>query len=330
MKKILTLLFLLTNLVFAGVNENLFIAIEKNDISGVKLALKNGAKLNINDKHGQSPLLLSLKDSKLDIVKYLVEKGANIREKNQNMSMVQWAKFLSQEEVENYLIKKGGAIPVNDKNYSIFLEIIKNNNEEVKKMVEQNSKLIELEDELKRTPLFYSILMDNYEITKFLLENGANIDMQDIYKENSFYVAIKNNSPLICKLLIDNGAGIEEECSFEEKPLGIALYYNSYNVIKLLLENNVKIYDNYLNIGAINNSKESVELLMNEMKARKININLTSALFDAVLCNSKEVIKLLFENGADKQSKDFSGQGLLEFATNSQTRKFLLDMGVKW
>ena len=29
-------------------------------------------------------------------------------------------------EPENYLIKKGGAIPVNDKNYSIFLEIIKN------------------------------------------------------------------------------------------------------------------------------------------------------------------------------------------------------------
>ncbi len=328
-KKILIFLIIF-NFAFAGVNENLFFSIEKNDINGVKLAIKNGAKLDIKDKHGQSPLLLSLKDSKLEIVKYLVEKGANIREKNQNMSMIQWTVFLSQEDIEDFLMMKGGAIPLNNKNYSVFLEIIKNNSEEVKKLIKQNPKLVDYEDELKRTPLFYSILMNNFELTKFLIENGANLDKQDMYKKTPFYFCIRNNNSMICQYLIDNGAGIEEEILPLGKPLEYALYYNSQSVLKTLIENNARLSDEYLNKGAINNSKESLEIFINEMRVQKIPFDLTSALFDAVLSDSKETIKLFFEFGADKKSKNSNGEGLLEYAMSSETRKFLLSLGVKW
>ena len=174
MKKILTLLFLLTNLVFAGVNENLFIAIEKNDISGVKLALKNGAKLNMNDKHGQSPLLLSLKDSKLDIVKYLVENGADVNAKSFNKhargTALIYASSNNRVEVMNYLLDHGANIN-------------------------------ETTDPMEESSLFWTVAKGYVEGTELLLKRGIMENLKNKKGETALDIGRKLNRTQLVNLI---------------------------------------------------------------------------------------------------------------------------------
>ena len=59
-------------------------AIKKNNINNVRMAINNMASLIVKDKKGNTPLHHSVltKDKNVDIVRLLVERGSNIKTKN--------------------------------------------------------------------------------------------------------------------------------------------------------------------------------------------------------------------------------------------------------
>lgn len=90
------------------VNNFLTKQIEKGNLAGLRFCIENGIAVGTVDAHGFTPLLLASHYGQLEIVKYLVEKGANINLKTPNgYSALWWARFREFPEIATYLRSVG-------------------------------------------------------------------------------------------------------------------------------------------------------------------------------------------------------------------------------
>ena len=81
-------------------------AVQQNILSYVVVALKRGADVNRD-----GILRISSMEGKLDIVKYLVEHGANIHSLNDGLN---WASYYGKLEVVKYLLENGADVRFKD------------------------------------------------------------------------------------------------------------------------------------------------------------------------------------------------------------------------
>jgi hypothetical protein len=78
MRRIVLLVFASAFAAFAGdTNEDLLTAARAGDLAGVKTAIERGAALEAKTPYGQTALYLSAMNGHEDIVRYLLDKGAN-------------------------------------------------------------------------------------------------------------------------------------------------------------------------------------------------------------------------------------------------------------
>ena len=78
MRRMVLLVFASALIAFAGdANEDLLTASRAGDLAGVKTAIEHGAALEAKTPYGQTALYLSAMNGHLEVVRYLLEKGAN-------------------------------------------------------------------------------------------------------------------------------------------------------------------------------------------------------------------------------------------------------------
>ena len=102
-------------------NEKLLDYSKIGDLNGVKQSIKNGVDVNCKDNYGWTPLHWSSLEGYLDIVKYLIENGANWFIKNDDNEY--FIDLLSYENKE--IIKKH--YPDKYKEYEMRIEMDKYN-----------------------------------------------------------------------------------------------------------------------------------------------------------------------------------------------------------
>lgn len=79
---------------------------EASHLEVVKYLIENGADINAKDSNGDNLLMIALEYRELDIVKYLLEKGANVNIKNNEGKTVL---DLARNEDIKELLRKAGA-----------------------------------------------------------------------------------------------------------------------------------------------------------------------------------------------------------------------------
>ena len=67
-----------------GINEDLIKTIEEGDINNVVIALSNGANVNFKSYYGRTALIYASINGYTEIVKILIENGADINAKKNN------------------------------------------------------------------------------------------------------------------------------------------------------------------------------------------------------------------------------------------------------
>ncbi|KAJ3113861.1 hypothetical protein HK100_001866 [Physocladia obscura] len=144
--------------------------VNSNEICGI---LDLGANVNARDKHGNYPLTLAASNkSEIQVLKMLVERGAEINVKNQQKkTALQLA--LAQNDIQKaeFLLHCGANI--------------------------------EIQDHKGYTALHYVIRVGNVEFLSKLLNHGSNFDAVSKSGENVFNLAFKYNQLDILKLLMD-------------------------------------------------------------------------------------------------------------------------------
>lgn len=87
MKKIILLVIFCLSPFIYGMNidyDELWAAIQGNDLQGVADAMGKGANIEIRDSDGWTALYLALKEGYIDMVSFLISKGANVNSKDNN------------------------------------------------------------------------------------------------------------------------------------------------------------------------------------------------------------------------------------------------------
>lgn len=154
----------------------------RGDIVSVKTLITQGIGIDIDtpDERGFTPLHISVARGKLEVSRYLIEKGANLEKLN-----------MTGDSILNTAISWG---------YSNL----------VKLLLESGLNPNYRGSPEKLYPLFSACLCKELNIAELLIKHGANINITETYddgkKWNPLEVAISSNSPELVKLLIQSGA----------------------------------------------------------------------------------------------------------------------------
>ncbi len=160
----------------------LHLAVERSEIEIVKVLLENGAKPDIKDSEGYTPLQIACSNGNIAIVEILLSCGAN----------------------PDLPIEHIGSTTLHEAVSSGSLEVV-----EIiyKKMVEKNQ--INAQDSKGWVPLHYACQNGYAAIVDFLLQQHAQVDMQISSGRNALHLAAFEGHTDCAKLLIENNCKVD-------------------------------------------------------------------------------------------------------------------------
>ncbi|MBZ5600561.1 MAG: ankyrin repeat domain-containing protein [Acidobacteriia bacterium] len=133
----------------SGPDGQLWQAAFDGNLEGVKAALAQGASVNAKGRGGFSALLAASRNGSLEVVRYLVEHGAEVDERNnaRDKTPLLAAAFDGHYDIAEYLIEHGANINVQAVN--------------------------------GWTPLHDAAYIGNFQIVKLLVDHGANLSLRN-------------------------------------------------------------------------------------------------------------------------------------------------------
>lgn len=196
--------------------------------------------------------------------------------------------------------------------------------------------------------LFGAASSGNIRLVKFILEQGIDPNITNHSYETALHVASAQGHRIIVELLLDHGGNVNVKDCFSKSPLLLAASNGHLNVVKLLLQRGASLEEARDSYGRTilyysqhhNQELEIIKLLL-DLKFDLTTSSDESKLYTgrgiceliihACECGHMEVLKLLFENGADfaKANKCENRAPLLHYAVrNNQMSvvKMLLDL----
>lgn len=277
----------------------LILAIITNDIDKVKELIKKGHGINANCGNGEEfslPLHKAVAKGKLEIVKILLENGADV-----NMECSYFKE----------IIVSGIAKELKTEKNAIDLAI-EYGREQILKLLLENSRL---EPDPDSDALYYSIIDDKTEIAKILIEAG--IGMEYFVEDGgALIVAIQNGYYNLVKLMLIKKAHHNLNGG-KYPPIVVAAINNKFEILNLLLDYGVKVdvttpWNYTALMAACNNGNRKIVDLLLKYNADVNQSDLPSDSWADGPSNSPlsyaagsgdfEIVKILIEKDADVNS----------------------------
>jgi|GEM_PF-2681059 len=278
--------------------------------------LPDDIDVDIADEGGYTPLMIAIKNKKLEIMKFLLEKGANFNRCNKRgrTPLMIAARFGTEEAVLE-LLKAGASDCVNDKDNEDSTALIEAAASGYKEAVAAllnvgASNCVNDQDNDDQTALMKAAEAGHKEVVEELLAVGARVDMEDNDKETALIKAIKSGKNEIVSLLLKAGADLE---GYGYKALYDAVsVVNKYGIgaLQALLNTGVRVDvkdrfgDTPLMIAAERGNEPAVKALLDGVGA-KASIDMQrenngeTALMKAIRSGNWKCIKALLDAGAD-------------------------------
>jgi len=204
-----------------------------NELVATNLLLKHGARPNLADRKGITPLMYALRSRLFNLTHELLKRGANVNaialDGNTALhaaSMVFNANLLAQlmrNAVEIDKINKRGETPLNTAaatgNYLLLWFLL------------ERDVNINAADDHGRTALHRAAFVGDPESVTLLLGKGATPDLRDKTETTPFGYAIRRRNIAVIKILLDAGVGVQLA------PSGLGI--NDTPLVKMLLANDV-------------------------------------------------------------------------------------------
>ncbi|ARE67600.1 SWPV1-034 [Shearwaterpox virus] len=255
------------------------------DINLCNILIQCNADIDIIDKNNRTPLFYAVKNNDYEMVKLLLNKGANVN---------------IQDSI----------------GYScLHIATIRNSNIEIIKALIDNKIDLNAYDWIGRTPLHISVIKSNFDAVKLLVRAGAYINVKDRCRKFPIYYAVSKSDNLISGLLLKHGANPNTINDNEETLLHMAVTSNNILLVEQLLLYGAKIDNGGYNtpppiVSAVNiNNYEIVKMLL--QNGANVNINTsdgrTSLHVATIWCNTK-IIDELLNYGSDVNSLDIYGK----------------------
>lgn len=315
----------------------LFISVLNNNIEVVKLLIEKGADINAIDYNGQkNEYYYNLKNNNFEILKLFIQKKGNV-----NAILLDAVGNIDNLGIVKYLIDKGADVNYLRQNAwgreaTVLMEAVSvsNNLGIVKYLIDKGADL-NSKDSSGKTVLFYEVqfnIEEKLDDIKYLIEKGANVNAID----SSGYSVIMNieshNFSLeIFEYLISKGADVK----YKSKK-GVTVLMAFINK-KKFLRDRVNIVPSYnLKCVLIPEEKYLYEATLSATKLlidKGLDINAKdfegkTALMYADNENSIEKVEALYELGANLNAQDNLGKSvLMHLIKDIEIVKYLINAG---
>ena len=189
----------------------------ENNITIAQLLIDAGAKVNLADKDGATPLSVAAAIPRYEIVKLLVKKGANLNTRD-NDEVTPLMKTIETEAKErkivkmmSFLLENGADARLVDKNGTSALHIAAEKGKEsiVKLLIEQGKVDVDCIGKSGRTALHVAAKNNYIKVAKLLLSAQAKLDITDAQGKTPLHASAELNCGIdMCDILIRAGADL--------------------------------------------------------------------------------------------------------------------------
>ena len=348
-----------------GEKNPLYLAAERNNLEIIKFLIKNGANINVtsedcsgesllklavwhsNKKHGYPVWHSNEKHGNLELIKFLIENGANVNGKVGEESPLSLAVKNVNLELVNFLIENGAKIEDCSSASPVYFGVWDSDS-----LGPHNSN-------------FINVKLRNLKLIRVLIKNGANVNGK-VGEESPLSLAVRRESIPVVRLLIENGANVNSKFG-EDTPLDLAVELvfknckkaaTEVDITTVLLANDARVSEEtkrkdsfrYLQFRAL----LAVELEFEKGKKAETAFSSTLAITTFLLANGArvsektkrkdsfrylqfraymdgnlELVKLLIENGVNVNSKFYENTplSLAVRSNNPELVRFLIENG---
>ena len=286
----------------------------KGDVETVKILVENGAELESLDKFNATPLMHAVLNNYVEIVDYLISKGANV---NHEVPQSTWpalchAIFDGNLILAKILIKHGANVNAQFYGRPVLCVALQRNYFDIADLLLEKGAEIDFIDSQSFTPLLHTIHKGHVEIVEYLASMGANVNLEiPVKKWTPLGNAVCHGHLEIVKILIDYGASPNRP--FKDKPLVyFAVKYGYTDVLKYLLESGARLTVSYQYEGeplihlALKNGHFEVAkcLVENNYPIESLDKHYTTPLMQAVKSGDVEIVEFLISQGAKVNYKN--------------------------
>jgi len=320
----------------AGAVDSLPMAAARGDLDAVKAFIAKGVNINTREKNYDQDTALTFASNlgHTEIVKYLIEKGADINLADAKGRTPLWyASGVDNIENIKLLLAAGADVNKSPKNgeTAIIRAACNGQTETIKLLLAKKANINDKTDE-NITPLMCAAMYDKAETINFLVANKANINQREEWGYTALMLAAKQGKANAVKALIEAGADLniqDHDRGYEGCKGYTALMYavekEHNDIVKILIDAgaNINIENksgrNALYCAYEKYNKDAMKLLL----AAGANPNTIydswhqqPLLFNTIYDNQPDIAKLLIDAGADVNFKDKDGNRPLTLAIN--------------
>ena len=206
----------------------------------VKLLIERGAEINHITGNGYSALNCASEIGRFDVVKILLEAGADL-------TQLEWTELMSAiafgslEEVKARL-NEGADLSVRDFNDRTpwLLSLQVGELEKAKLLLSSGANRDEV-GRWGRTPLMYAIDSRNLDILQWLIEEGFELEATDFYGENTPLIMAAERGETDCvRILLENGANPAREDEYGDT---VIKWATNPDIVRMLVNAGADIND---------------------------------------------------------------------------------------
>ncbi len=276
----------------------------------------------------------AVRNNKTNLVGILIEKlGADffsLRDAEE-ATLLHMACENNSTNVVELLTKEHNSKPSNyinfdDKNKSTPLHYASNRGHaEVVRLLLEKGAQIDSKEYSGNDALCYASYKGHIDVVRLLLEKGAKISQQDNQGETALHFAVDKGHTEVVRLLIESGANISQQNDQGETALDIAIRNEKTKIVELLTQHS-QSSQSFEDLIRRDNF-ELAEKLLNRADFDKsilatqdqdLKTKFTKFVFDAVVNNEVDVIKILIEKlGVDFFDITNGKTTIIQYAINS-------------
>ena len=280
---------------------------------------------NSADIYGNTLLMHAIKNNNIEIIKYLIDKGADVNGKTleNNTVLMLAASNITDPNIIELLINSGADVNAVD-NYGfdpINYAAIKNNNPDIIKLLINKGSNVKKTYKDGFTLAHYAATNPNPEIMQLLIDCGVDFDIKlgkeleflkpldyDIINdsEDSKYftplaIASIYGTPEVCEVLIKAGSRLEVRDRYGNTPLLLATRNRNPEVFKLLLKYGADINAlDYMKQGVLNHALTYSNLELVEEIAELTKANFHNYNYQIYVKNKNKAMALRMQVEKDK------------------------------
>ncbi|MFC2162030.1 ankyrin repeat domain-containing protein, partial [Acidobacteriota bacterium] len=213
-------------------SQEIFDAVQKGDLTKVKYLVQNNPNLvKANDKNDDTPLHIAADAGHLEIVRFLIQKGADLNSFNSSRrNPVLMAGYNGHQDVVKFLLESGAIFNyVDDRGYSpLRWAAVRGNKDVVELFVSSGAKIsiheaaacghigfidkgLSAGEDINglnqdgRTPLHQTVYSGNLETIEYLIKKGADVNAKSSNNETPLDLAVESERQEIADVLRSNG-----------------------------------------------------------------------------------------------------------------------------